>query len=520
MVGVKKSRPILSNSYTIIGSIVLAAIGGFWLSRLILMSSKNPVSTITQQTVPTQVLAKHKGWVYTVAISPDGETLASGSYDGTIKITNISNGELLHNIKAHDDAIESLAISPDGKILASGSWDNHIKLWDLSNGNLVRDLNSHTDDVKAIAFSVDSQTLASGSYDGMVKIWNIKTGSINRSLKHPNILTSLALSQDGKMLATAGRNGIIKTWDLNTGKEQHSIAAHKKTIMTLAFSPNNQMLASGSRDRTVKLWQVDSGKLYETLEKEKAVFSVAFSADSKTLATSSHKRDISLWQVNTGELIKKLTAHSKAVFSVQFNPDGQTLVSGSADGTVKLWSMQTSDQQLEDIDIAVEPSAVKEKAFSSIEKAVLNVNPEIPDVDKVVFNVNPEIPDVEKAVPSVNPEVSEGASKITDVAMLKKLNQNLYNKIDQSWRQTPTWYEDLVFQMKVNADNVIIGLEPMNQEARDYAGQTPLPKLLHSSNSGEKQSFGVFRVVMTPTGVLEVSPWEGWLSFQSEISSQ
>ncbi len=108
MVGVKKSTqnlPILDNSYTVIGLIILAALGGFWLSRSRLISVKNPVSTITEQTVPAQILAKHKGWVYTVAISPDGQILASGSYDGTIKISNLTNGELLHNIKAHDDAM-------------------------------------------------------------------------------------------------------------------------------------------------------------------------------------------------------------------------------------------------------------------------------------------------------------------------------------------------------------------------------------------------------------------------------
>ncbi len=482
MVGVKKSTqnlPILDNSYTVIGLIVLAALGGFWLSRSRLISVKNPVSTITEQTVPAQILAKHKGWVYTVAISPDGQTLASGSYDGTIKISNLTNGELLYKIKAHDDAIESLAISPDGKILASGSWDNHIKLWDISSGALIRDIDSHTDDVKAIAFSVDNQTLASGSYDGMIKVWNIKTGSINRRFKHPSILTSLALSPDGKMLATAGKNGLIKTWDLNTGKELHSIAAHKKTIRTLAFSPDNRMLASGSQDRTVKLWQVDTGQLHETIKKQKAVFSVAFSADSKTLATTSHERDIYLWQADTGELIEKLTAHSKAVCSVEFNPDGQTLASGSADGTVKLWSMSNSKNQLQDINITLEPPVFEEKA-----------------------------------VPSVPSEITDVQPEITDVAQLEKLNQKLYDQIDISWRQTPRWYEDLVFQIKVNADNKIINIEPMNQEAIDYIGQTPLPDLLNTANSEvttQKQPLGIFRVVMTSTGVLKVDPWQGWL---------
>ncbi|OZH54263.1 hypothetical protein AFK68_12035 [Hydrocoleum sp. CS-953] len=105
MVAAKKSKqnsPFFNNTYTVIGLIVLGSIGAFWFSRSRLVSVKNPVSDVAQQTVPEQILAKHKSWVYTVDISPDGQTIASGSYDGTIKISNVSNGELLHKINAHD----------------------------------------------------------------------------------------------------------------------------------------------------------------------------------------------------------------------------------------------------------------------------------------------------------------------------------------------------------------------------------------------------------------------------------
>lgn len=198
--------------------------------------------------------------------------------------------------------------------------------------------------------------------------------------------------------------------------------------------------------------------------------SVAFNSDSKTLASGGYDRNIHLWEIYTEELLETLTGHSQAVWSLQFNPDRKTLASGSADGTIKLWSVSgLSSHELEN---ATQASVVKKEA-------------------EIVI-----------------------VSEITDIAKLERLNQKLYDKIDQSWQQTPNWYEDLVFRVKVNEDGAIVSFESINQSAQDYTGQTPLPKLLSNTNSEivtQKQSFALFRVVMTPTGILKVSPWNGWL---------
>ncbi|NET41691.1 WD40 repeat domain-containing protein [Okeania sp. SIO2B3] len=473
MIGLKYilHRPFLRKYSTVIALTIVTGISGLglWHSRLI--STNNLLQQTQTKNRSEKTIAQNLGWVYTVAITPDGQTLASGGYGGVIKIWDLNNNQLLHTINAHADAIESIAISPDGKILASGSWDNRIKLWDLTNGTLIRTIAGHIDDVKAIAISADGKILASGSYNGMIKLWNLKTGSIEGSFQHSAPITSLTFSSDGEILASGFQNGQIKTWQLNTGKQLHSLAAHQNTVWAIAFSPDGKFLASGSQDRTVKLWQVDTGQLQSIFEgHSQAVLSVAFSSDSQTLASGSYDRDIHLWQVNTEELLETLTGHSQAVWSLQFNPDSQTLASGSADGTIKLWSVSgLSHHELEN---ATQASVVKKEA-------------------EIVV-----------------------VSEITDIAQLEKLNQKLYDKIDQSWQHTPTWYEDLVFRVRVNEDGAIVSFESINQFAQDYTEQTPLPKLLSNANSKivtQKQSFALFRVVMTPAGVLEVSPWGGWL---------
>ena len=462
-------------SIVIAATTFLATMSGMWFLRSLSISSNNYIRISEQKTLPSLTLDGHKGWVYEVAISADGKTLASSSYGGKIKVWNLSNGKLLHTINAHTDAIESLVISPDGKIIASGSWDNHIKLWDLTNGNLLQTLKGHIDDVKAIAMTADGHTLASGSYDGVIKIWDLKTGSVKMSIQHLGPITAMAFSPDGQILASGFKKGDIKTWQWDIGKQLHSFAAHTNTIWAIAFSPNGKIIASGGKDGKIRLWQIEKGQLISTLEgHNQAILSVAFSPDGKTIASSGYDRKINLWEVKTEELLETFTAHSKAIWSLEFNPNGQTLVSGSADGSIKLWSLSSLNSKK--LQSATLPSVVKK------------------EVDIAVI------------------------SEITDTDRLEELNQKLYDQIDQSWQQTPTWYEDLVFQMRVNVEGVIVNLEPVNQSARDYVQQTPLLKLLNSSDgeiASHKKSSALFRIVMTPRGALEVSPWSGWENYSS-----
>jgi WD40 repeat protein/serine/threonine protein kinase len=284
-------------------------------------------------------LTGHSDTVWTVALSPDGNTVIGGSYDQTIMLWDFKTGERIRTLSGHSDAIRSVATSPDGKILASGSSDATIKLWDMETGALVGNLSGHSGPVWSIAISPDGKILASGSYDGTVRIWNLQTGELIRTLpEHYDSVWSVAISPDGETLVSGSYDGTAKIWNLQTGELIRSLSKHSEPVRAVAISPNGQILATASWDKTVKIWNLQTGELIHTLTGHAdRVISVAFSPDGEQLASGSLDRTIMLWSLATGAYQQTLRGHADWVIAVAFSPDGKTLVSGSKDKTVNLW---------------------------------------------------------------------------------------------------------------------------------------------------------------------------------------
>ncbi|WP_096665096.1 WD40 domain-containing protein, partial [Dolichospermum compactum] len=207
-----------------------------------------------------QTLKGHSSSVLSVAYSPDGQAVASGSSDNTIKLWNVNTGNLLQTLTGYLSLVRSVAYSPDGKTLASGSSDNTIKLWNVKTGKLLQTLTSHSRSVNSVAYSPDGQTLASGSDDNTIKLWNVKTGNLLQTLTgHSDWVYSVAYSPDGQTLASGSRDNTIKLWDVNTGNLLQTLKGHFRSVYSVAYSPDGQTLASGSYDNTIKLWNVNTG---------------------------------------------------------------------------------------------------------------------------------------------------------------------------------------------------------------------------------------------------------------------
>ncbi|HLJ95665.1 MAG TPA: protein kinase [Gemmataceae bacterium] len=310
-------------------------------------------------------LKGHTGW--SVAFSPDGKRLASGSGAGIgqppglgeVKVWDAQTGQELLSLKGHKGFVYTVAFSPDGKRLASGSAGptrhepGEVKIWDAQTGQELLSLKGHTGPVESVAFSPDGKRLASGSgtWDttkksyvaGEVRIWDAQTGQELLTLKgQTGIVESVAFSPDGKRLAGASRDKVVKVWDAQTGQEL--LAFKDAWVSSVAFSPDGKRLASASPG-TVKVWDAQTGQELLTLKAHTGVVnSVAFSPDGKRLASAGGDRTVKVWDAQTGQELLTFKGHTVMARSVVFSPDGTRLASVSADGTVKVWDATTSPE--------------------------------------------------------------------------------------------------------------------------------------------------------------------------------
>ncbi|KAK3375735.1 HET-R [Lasiosphaeria ovina] len=286
-----------------------------------------------------QTLQGHRGSVWSVAFSADGQRLASGSDDKTIKLWEPASGQCLQTLQGHRGSVWSVAFSADGQRLASGSDDNTIKLWEPASGQCLQTLQGHRRSVWSVAFSADGQRLASGSDDDTIKLWEPASGQCLQTLQgHRGWVLSLAFSADGQRLASGSDDKTIKLWELVSGQCLQTLQGHRGWVLSLAFSADGQRLASGSDDNTIKLWEPASGQCLQTLQGHRGwVLSLAFSADGQRLASGSDDKTIKLWEPASGQCLQTLQGHRGWVLSLAFSADGQRLASGSDDDTIKLW---------------------------------------------------------------------------------------------------------------------------------------------------------------------------------------
>jgi WD40 repeat protein/translation initiation factor IF-1 len=315
------------------------------------LGMKAQSTTRQQQKADLYVQTGHVERVNSLAFSPDGKILASGSSDTKIKLWNAETGLELQTLTGHTVGVNALAFSPDGKTLASGGADKLVKLWSVENGQELRTLTGHTGSVDSIMFSPDGKTLASGSWDGSIKLWSVDTGREPKTLTgHTYYTDALAFSPDGKTLASGGADELIKLWNVENGQELRTLRGHTHYTTSLVFSRDGKTLTSGNVDGTVRLWSVETGQELRTLVGPiQNVTPMAFSPDGKTLA-SKLKIDggkdwsIKLWSLETGQELRRLTGNTSTIGSMMFSPDGKTLALGSWDRSIKLWSIETGQE--------------------------------------------------------------------------------------------------------------------------------------------------------------------------------
>jgi WD40 repeat protein len=309
------------------------------------------------------VLRGHKDGVSALAFGPEGKWLASGSgYPGSgagnpfesfigpqrgvaaeLKVWELQGQKTNFTLAGHHNSILSVAVSPDGKRLATGSADATVKLWNATTGAVETNLAGFKGPVTAVAFSPDGQALAIGGGDPRgeadLKLWDLAAQKERVAFRgHEGLVLALGFAPDGRTLASGGLDQVLRFWDPATGAEVRTLKGHNASICSVAYDPSGQRIATASWDKTVKVWDAQAQQGWEVLP-DAASYSCCFSPDGKYLVTGGSR--VQIFEPGTGKAPFAIPGYKNGDCIVAISPDGSLLASAGTDNLVSLWEVGT-----------------------------------------------------------------------------------------------------------------------------------------------------------------------------------
>lgn len=246
---------------------------------------------------------------------------------------------------AHLSLVESLAFSPDGKTLVSGSFQE-IGIWDPETGALKQKIPGFAHNVVALAFSSDGKMLATAggepTVDGEVKVFNVAENYkpiMEIKNGHSDTAYGLCFSPDGKMLATGSADKFVKVWEVPSAKFVKSFEGHTHHVLDVGWAADGKLLASAGGDNTVKVWDFEKGEQSRTIQAHgKQVTRLLFVGKKSEFLTAGGDNQVKMFNATNGGTIKSFPGATDFVYAISANPDGTIVAAGGQDGIARVYN--------------------------------------------------------------------------------------------------------------------------------------------------------------------------------------
>eukprot|EP00601_Ochromonadales_sp_CCMP2298_P025912 CAMPEP_0173294506 /NCGR_PEP_ID=MMETSP1143-20121109/13914_1 /TAXON_ID=483371 /ORGANISM="non described non described, Strain CCMP2298" /LENGTH=299 /DNA_ID=CAMNT_0014234197 /DNA_START=24 /DNA_END=920 /DNA_ORIENTATION=+ len=290
-------------------------------------------------------LTGHNGWITAIATSQERDDMVlTASRDRTVIMWNLTRDEGEYGVpqrslEGHSHFVQDVVISSDGQFALSCSWDGTLRLWDLSTGQTTRTFIGHSKDVLSVAFSVDNRQIVSGSRDKTIKLWNT-LGECKFTIVddgHSEWVSCVRFSPNAAnpIIVSCGWDKLVKVWNLTNCKLRTDLVGHTGYVNTVTVSPDGSLCASGGKDNTAMLWDLNEGKHLYSLDAGAEIHALCFSPNRYWLCAAT-PAGIKIWDLESKSLVDELNpefppvgkkALSPSCISLAWSADGNTLFS-------------------------------------------------------------------------------------------------------------------------------------------------------------------------------------------------